>query len=65
MSSFIIIFFLIIGTLFVAIEYVALGDLRDYLRTTRESGHVLTSSRLLTFAFDVAKGMDHLSKQGV
>ena len=59
-----------LGTLYVALEFITFGDLRTYLRTTRRrdaSGgmHKLPPTRLLNFALDVAKGMDHLSKLGV
>ncbi|XP_072048552.1 angiopoietin-1 receptor-like [Amphiura filiformis] len=58
------------GTLYVALEFVTFGDLRTYLRTTRrrdQSGatHRLQPTRLMSFALDVAKGMDHLSKLGI
>ncbi|XP_072048570.1 tyrosine-protein kinase receptor Tie-1-like [Amphiura filiformis] len=58
------------GQLYVALEFVTFGDLRTYLRTTRrrdKSGatHRLQPTRLMSFALDVAKGMDHLSKLGI
>ncbi|XP_038055914.1 tyrosine-protein kinase receptor Tie-1-like [Patiria miniata] len=61
--------------LYVALEYLPNGNLRDYLRSTRPQQQVamklddgvspLTSFNLLTFAVDVARGMDHLSDTGI
>ncbi|XP_038048539.1 tyrosine-protein kinase receptor Tie-1-like [Patiria miniata] len=61
--------------LYVALEYLPNGNLRDYLRSTRpkQQGAMksddgvspLTSSNLLTFAIDIASGMDHLSDTGI
>ena len=59
-----------------ATEYLAKGILRTFLRSRRliqlrrqqsnkEGDRPLTSSNLLQFGVDVAKGMEHLSKSGV
>ncbi|XP_038066674.1 angiopoietin-1 receptor-like [Patiria miniata] len=63
------------GILYVALEFLPNGNLRDYLRSIRpkqkRAGHStdgaspVTSSNLLKFGTDVAKGMDHLSKTGI
>ncbi|XP_038066679.1 angiopoietin-1 receptor-like [Patiria miniata] len=63
------------GILYVALEFLPNGNLRDYLRSTRpkqkgagdstDLASPLTSSNLLKFGTDVAKGMDHLSKTGI
>ncbi|XP_072048335.1 uncharacterized protein [Amphiura filiformis] len=58
------------GMLYVALVFVTFGDLRSYLRTTRRrdqrgATHRLQPTRLMSFALDVAKGMDHLSKLGI
>ncbi|XP_038066681.1 angiopoietin-1 receptor-like [Patiria miniata] len=63
------------GILYVALEFLPNGNLRDYLRSIRPmqkgAGHStdgaspVTSSNLLKFGTDVAKGMDHLSKTGI
>ncbi|XP_022097251.1 proto-oncogene tyrosine-protein kinase ROS-like isoform X2 [Acanthaster planci] len=63
------------GILCVALEYLPNGNLRDYLRSNRPKqkhekerntgATPLTSSNLLKFGADVAKGMDHLSKTGI
>ncbi|XP_038066677.1 angiopoietin-1 receptor-like [Patiria miniata] len=63
------------GILYVALEFLPNGNLRDYLRSIRPSqrgagdstdgASPLTSSNLLKFGTDVAKGMDHLSKTGI
>ncbi|XP_038066673.1 tyrosine-protein kinase receptor Tie-1-like [Patiria miniata] len=63
------------GILYVALEFLPNGNLRDYLRSIRPkqkgAGHStdgaspLTSSNLVKFGTDVAKGMDHLSKAGI
>ncbi|XP_038074861.1 tyrosine-protein kinase receptor Tie-1-like [Patiria miniata] len=61
--------------LYVALEYLPNGNLRDYLRSTRprqqeamrsdDGVSPLTSSNLLTFGIDIARGMNHLSDSGV
>ncbi|XP_038066676.1 angiopoietin-1 receptor-like [Patiria miniata] len=63
------------GILYVALEFLPNGNLRDYLRSIRpkqkgagdstDGASPLTSSNLLKFGTDVAKGMDHLSKTGI
>ncbi|XP_033636815.1 angiopoietin-1 receptor-like [Asterias rubens] len=64
------------GALYVATEYLAKGILRTFLRSRRliqlrrqqsnkEGDRPLTSSNLLQFGVDVAKGMEHLSKSGI
>ncbi|XP_038048240.1 tyrosine-protein kinase receptor Tie-1-like [Patiria miniata] len=63
------------ANLYVALEYLPNGNLRDYLRSTRPKQQVamksddgilpLTSSNLLTFGIDIARGMDHLSDNGI
>ncbi|XP_022097095.1 tyrosine-protein kinase receptor Tie-1-like [Acanthaster planci] len=55
--------------LYVALEYLSNGDLRTYLRGARPDGGVgqssLSDAKLLQFAFDVAKGMQHIAASGV
>ncbi|XP_038066669.1 angiopoietin-1 receptor-like [Patiria miniata] len=61
--------------LYVALEFLPNGNLRDYLRSTRpkqqgaavsqDDVSPLTSSNLLKFGLDVAKGMEHLSNTGI
>ncbi|XP_038066663.1 angiopoietin-1 receptor-like [Patiria miniata] len=61
--------------LYVALEFLPNGNLRDYLRSTRpkqqgadgsqDDVSPLTSSNLLKFSLDVAKGMEHLSNTGI
>ncbi|XP_038056140.1 angiopoietin-1 receptor-like [Patiria miniata] len=53
--------------LYVALEYAPNGDLLSYLRSVRSApdGGVMSSDQLVKFAFDVAKGMEHLSKTGL
>ncbi|XP_071800220.1 scavenger receptor cysteine-rich type 1 protein M130-like isoform X2 [Asterias amurensis] len=57
--------------LYVALEYFPNGDLRSYLRKARHvdednsQGVVLSSKKLLEFALDVAKGMQHLAASEV
>ncbi|XP_038066662.1 phosphatidylinositol phosphatase PTPRQ-like [Patiria miniata] len=61
--------------LYVALEFLPNGNLRDYLRSTRpkqqgaagsqDDVSPLTSSMLLKFGLDVAKGMEHLSNTGI
>ena len=55
----------------IVMEYASKGCLKDYLkydRTTHKYGNLahgstsLTSRDLLTFAYQVAQGMDHVSK---
>ncbi len=57
------------GILYVASEYLSNGDLRCYLRKARsmddDSKASLSSQKLLQFALDVAKGMQHLAAFGV
>ncbi|XP_038055932.1 tyrosine-protein kinase receptor Tie-1-like [Patiria miniata] len=63
------------AVLYIALEYLPNGNLRDYLRSTRPQQQVamksddgvspLTSSNLLTFGIDIARGMDHLSDTGI
>ncbi|XP_022097194.1 angiopoietin-1 receptor-like isoform X2 [Acanthaster planci] len=63
------------GILYVALEFLPNGNLRDYLRKTRpnQQGSAdskddvspLTSKNLLNFGLDVAKGMEHLSNTGI
>ncbi|XP_022111654.1 mitogen-activated protein kinase kinase kinase A-like [Acanthaster planci] len=55
--------------LYVALEYLPRGDLRSYLRTARSQSDsdedALSPERLVNFALNVAKGMEHLAKTGV
>ncbi|XP_038066666.1 angiopoietin-1 receptor-like [Patiria miniata] len=61
--------------LYVALEFLPNGNLRDYLRSTRpkqqgaagsqDDVSPLTSSNLLKFGLDVAIGMEHLSNTGI
>ena len=64
-----VLYFLLSDVLYVAMEYLPHGDLRSYLRTARSQSDsdedALSSSQLVSFALDVAKGMEHLSKSGV
>ena len=59
------------GVLYVALEHVSLGNLRQYLRESRVHGgeqgktSTLTSAQLIGLAMDVAKGMQYLSDNGV
>ncbi|XP_022097192.1 tyrosine-protein kinase receptor Tie-1-like [Acanthaster planci] len=62
------------GVLYMALEYLPTGNLRDYLRNTRPNQgaanskkrmSTLTSENLLKFGLDVAKGMEHLSVTGI
>ncbi|XP_033636185.1 tyrosine-protein kinase receptor Tie-2-like isoform X2 [Asterias rubens] len=55
------------GELYVAMEYLPNGDLRSYLRNARsmDGEESLSSDKLLQFALDVAKGMQHLATSGV
>ncbi|XP_033636801.1 tyrosine-protein kinase receptor Tie-1-like, partial [Asterias rubens] len=57
------------GILYVAMEYLSNGDLRCYLRKARsmeDDGQAsLSPQKLLQFALDVAKGMQHLAAHGV
>ncbi|XP_033636580.1 hepatocyte growth factor receptor-like [Asterias rubens] len=57
------------GILYVAMEYLSNGDLRCYLRKARsmeDDGQAsLSPQKLLQFALDVAKGMQHLAAYGV
>ena len=59
------------GVLYVALEHVSLGNLRQYLRESRVHGgehgktSTLTSAQLISLAMDVAKGMQYLSDNGV
>ncbi|XP_071799489.1 angiopoietin-1 receptor-like [Asterias amurensis] len=57
------------GILYVAMEYLSNGDLRCYLRKARsmeDDGQAsLSPKKLLQFALDVAKGMQHLAAHGV
>ncbi|XP_038066559.1 tyrosine-protein kinase receptor Tie-1-like [Patiria miniata] len=50
--------------LYVALEFMPNGDLRTYLRNARSLGDndqsTLSSEKLIQFALDVAKGMQHL-----
>ncbi|XP_033636365.1 ephrin type-A receptor 3-like [Asterias rubens] len=54
--------------LYVALEYLPNGDLRNHLRSSRpdtESEPSLTSDQLIKFALDVAMGMEHLASSAV
>ena len=60
-----------VDPLVIVMEYASKGCLKDYLkcdRTTQIYGNLahgstsLTSRDLLTFAYQVAQGMDHVSK---
>ncbi|XP_071800003.1 uncharacterized protein [Asterias amurensis] len=57
------------GILYVAMEYLSNGDLRCYLRKARSMENdgqaSLSPQKLLQFALDVAKGMQHLAANGV
>lgn len=58
------------GPLYVIVEYAAHGNLRDFLRSHRPvsgyelsstSKEIITEKNLITFAYQVAKGMEYLS----
>ncbi|XP_033636736.1 uncharacterized protein LOC117297699 [Asterias rubens] len=54
--------------LYVALEYLPNGDLRNHLRSSRpdtDSEPSLTSEQLIKFALDVAMGMEHLASSAV
>ncbi|KFM79024.1 Fibroblast growth factor receptor 3, partial [Stegodyphus mimosarum] len=60
------------GPLYVIVEYAANGNLRDFLRARRPvpgyevsntDREVLTEKSLVTFAYQVAKGMEYLSSK--
>ncbi|XP_022111619.1 angiopoietin-1 receptor-like [Acanthaster planci] len=55
--------------LYVAVEYLPNGDLRTCLRNARSQGDggqtSLSSEKLIQFALDIAKGMQHLAASGV
>ncbi|KAG8187316.1 hypothetical protein JTE90_011686 [Oedothorax gibbosus] len=60
------------GPLFVIVEYAANGNLRDYLRARRpvegyeisnSSKDLTTEKTLMTFAYQVAKGMEYLASK--
>ena len=63
------------GPLYVVVEYAAHGNLRDYLRNNRTaSGYeraigqemdVITQKDLVSFAFQVARGMEYLASKKV
>ena len=59
----------------IAVEYGELGDLLSYLRLKRETNNpyfrevqpesMISASKLLKFAKDIADGMDYISSQNV
>ncbi|XP_038052759.1 angiopoietin-1 receptor-like [Patiria miniata] len=53
--------------LYVALEFLPNGDLHSYLTglVNSNTAHILTSTKLVKFALDVARGMKHLSDLGV
>ncbi|KAK3860047.1 hypothetical protein Pcinc_024337 [Petrolisthes cinctipes] len=61
------------GPLYVVVEYAALGNLRDYLRNNRPSSgyeraigqepDAITHKDLVSFAYQVARGMDYLASK--
>ncbi|XP_038066558.1 tyrosine-protein kinase receptor Tie-1-like [Patiria miniata] len=55
--------------LYVALEFMPNGDLRTYLRNARSLGDddqsTVSPEKLIQFALDVAKGMQHLDAVGV
>lgn len=63
------------GPLYVIVEYAALGNLRDYLRNNRPSSgyeraigqepDAITHKDLVSFAYQVARGMDYLASKKV
>ena len=59
---------LVVDVLYVALEYLPNGDLRNHLRSSRpdtDSEPSLTSEQLIKFALDVAMGMEHLASSAV
>lgn len=67
----------VLGYLYLAIEYAPHGNLLDFLRKSRvletdpafaianSTASTLSSQQLLHFAADVARGMDYLSQKQV
>ena len=63
------------GPLYVVVEYAAHGNLRDYLRNNRPSSgyeraigqemDAITQKDLVSFAFQVARGMEYLASKKV
>lgn len=63
------------GPLYVVVEYAAHGNLRDYLRNNRPSSgyeraigqelDTITQKDLVSFAFQVARGMEYLTSKKV
>ena len=63
-----------LGPLYVVVEYAAYGDLRQFLQDRRpgleyevgsQSSEVLSLQDLLSFCYQVAKGMEFLSSRKV
>lgn len=63
------------GPLYVVVEYAAHGNLRDYLRNNRPSSgyeraigqepDTITQKDLISFAYQVARGMEYLASKKV
>ena len=56
---------LLADSMIIVMEFASGGNLKGYLKDHRKHANTilpLTSNNLLTFARDVASGMDHLTK---
>jgi serine/threonine-protein kinase len=53
------------GLLFLALEYLSGGTLRDRIRAAAKSGNQLALQRLLDWAIDVAEAVSHAHRRGV
>ena len=69
-NAFLSLIYIILGTLYVALELIQHGNLRSYLREKREEdrrggnlGNI--SEQLMKFATETANGMRHLEDIGV
>ena len=51
--------------LLVILEYAPGGNLRDYLRDHRQATELLSLRDLISFVYQVSRGMEHLSSMKV